>query len=109
MILTGDIGGTKTLLAAHEDDGTIVARRRYASREAATFDALVARFLEETAARPRLACFGVAGPVLGLFSIVYGFILGLVAQRSNSILPAIICHFIIDLGCIGMPILRFHG
>ena len=65
MILTGDIGGTKTLLAAHEDDGTIVARRRYASREAATFDALVARFLEETAARPRLACFGVAGPVLG--------------------------------------------
>jgi glucokinase len=65
MILTGDIGGTKTLLAAHEDDGTIVARRRYASREAASLDALVARFLEETAARPRLACFGVAGPVLG--------------------------------------------
>ncbi len=53
--------------------------------------------------------FMVAGPVLGLFSIVYGFILGVVAQRSNSILPAIICHFIIDLGCIGMPILRFHG
>ena len=53
--------------------------------------------------------FMVAGPVLGLFSIVYGFILGLVAQRSKSILPAIICHFIIDLGCIGMPILRIHG
>ncbi|MBI5064111.1 MAG: CPBP family intramembrane metalloprotease, partial [Desulfatitalea sp.] len=53
--------------------------------------------------------FMVAGPVLGLFSIVYGFILGLVAQRGKSILPAIICHFLIDLGCIGMPILRFNN
>jgi glucokinase len=65
MILTGDIGGTKTLLALHDDAGAIVARRRYASREAATFDALLARFLDETAASPRAACFGIAGPVLG--------------------------------------------
>ena len=65
MILTGDIGGTKTLLALHDDDGVIVVNRRYLSRDAATFDALVARFLDETAARPRLACFGIAGPVLG--------------------------------------------
>lgn len=53
--------------------------------------------------------FMVAGPVLGLFSIIYGLVLGLVAQRGRSILPAIICHFIIDLGCIGMPILRLRG
>ena len=65
MILTGDIGGTKTLLALHDDDGAIVISRRYPSRDAATFDALVARFLDETAARPRCACFGIAGPVLG--------------------------------------------
>ncbi len=65
MILSGDIGGTKTLLALHDDDGTIVVRRRYASRDAATLDALVARFLDETAARPRVACLGLAGPVLG--------------------------------------------
>ncbi len=65
MILTGDIGGTKTLLALHDDDGSIVCRRRYPSREGATFDALVARFLGETAAKPRRACFGIAGPVLG--------------------------------------------
>ncbi|MFZ1983027.1 MAG: prolipoprotein diacylglyceryl transferase family protein [Desulfatitalea sp.] len=50
--------------------------------------------------------FMAVGTVLGLFSLVYGFVLGLVAQRTNSILPAIICHFIIDIGCIGMPILR---
>jgi len=65
VILTGDIGGTKTLLALHGEDGAIVVRRRYLSRDAATFDALVARFLDETAARPRAACFGIAGPVLG--------------------------------------------
>jgi glucokinase len=65
VILTGDIGGTKTLLALHQDDGAIVFSRRYSSREAATFDALVARFLDETAAKPRRACFGIAGPVLG--------------------------------------------
>lgn len=65
MILTGDIGGTKTLLALHDDDGTILLSRRYRSRDAATFAALVARFLDETAARPRRACFGIAGPVLG--------------------------------------------
>lgn len=65
MILTGDVGGTKTLLALHDEHGGLVVRRRYSSREAATFDALVARFLDEAAAKPRLACFGVAGPVLG--------------------------------------------
>ena len=66
MILTGDIGGTKTLLALHDDDGRITACARYRSRDAATFDMLVARFLEEAApATPSLACFGVAGPVLG--------------------------------------------
>ena len=65
MILTGDIGGTKTLLALHDDDGAIVVIRRYPSSDAATFDALIARFLDETAARPVLACFGIAGPVLG--------------------------------------------
>lgn len=65
MILTGDIGGTKTLLALHDDDGKIIVRRRYPSRDAASFEALVARFLDETSARPRVACLGIAGPVLG--------------------------------------------
>lgn len=50
--------------------------------------------------------FMIAGALLGLFSLIYGFILGLIAERSKSITPAIVCHFIIDLGCIGMPILR---
>ena len=65
MILTGDIGGTKTLLALHDEGGAIAVSRRYPSRDASAFEDLIARFLGETAARPRLACFGIAGPVLG--------------------------------------------
>lgn len=65
MILTGDIGGTKTLLAVHDDAGAIVDRREYRSRDAAGLDALVARFLDEAGVRPSAACFGIAGPVLG--------------------------------------------
>lgn len=50
--------------------------------------------------------FMVVGAVLGLFSLVYGFLLGLMVQRSKSVSQAIVCHFIIDIGCIGMPMLR---
>lgn len=50
--------------------------------------------------------FMVVGAVLGLFSLVYGFLLGLIVQRSKSVLQAMVCHFIIDIGCIGMPMLR---
>lgn len=66
MILTGDIGGTKTLLALHDEAGAIVLRQQYRSRDAAAFDELVARFLDQASPRkPDVACFGIAGPVLG--------------------------------------------
>lgn len=66
MILTGDVGGTKTLLALHDDDGRIVVRARYPSRSSESFERLVEVFLDEVApAVPRRACFGIAGPVLG--------------------------------------------
>jgi membrane protease YdiL (CAAX protease family) len=50
--------------------------------------------------------FMVVGAVLGLLSLFYGFILGLIVQRSKSVSQAMVCHFIIDIGCIGMPLLR---
>jgi glucokinase len=71
MILTGDIGGTKTLLALHHDDGSIVLRGRYESQAAPGLAELVDAFLADAARalpgseRPRRACFGIAGPVLG--------------------------------------------
>lgn len=71
MILAGDIGGTKALLALHADDALDpVFEQRYASREFADFESLLARFLAEAGAalrnppRVEAACLGVAGPVL---------------------------------------------
>ena len=64
MILAGDIGGTKTLLALAGDDG-IVHERRFTSRDWADFPALLRAFLDDTGGPATItaACFGVAGPV----------------------------------------------
>ena len=68
MILGGDLGGTKTLLALAETDGgkiRIVHQQRYASADYPTFETLLGEFL---AGGPTIAsaCFGVAGPTDGL-------------------------------------------
>ena len=64
MILAGDIGGTKTLLALAGDDG-IVHERRFTSRDWDDFPALLRAFLDDTGGPATItaACFGVAGPV----------------------------------------------
>jgi len=67
MILGGDLGGTKTLLALAERDGDgvrIVRRQRYASNDYASFDDLLGEFLDGAPAIAA-ACFGVAGPTDG--------------------------------------------
>lgn len=71
MLLIGDIGGTKTLLAVarsaprggHGLD--LVAERRYASADFPTFAALLSQFRREVAEVESVdaAGFGVAGPV----------------------------------------------
>ena len=70
MILGGDIGGTHTRLALFDDDGRRAPaasadwpERTYPSREHAGLGVIVRRFLDETGAQVRAACFGVAGPV----------------------------------------------
>jgi len=66
VILGGDIGGTHTRLALFDDTGTWLAdrpKREYPSREHASLDKIVDRFVRDTGARPTAACFGVAGPV----------------------------------------------
>lgn len=67
MILGGDLGGTKTLLAFAERQGDgvrIVRQQRYASADYPSFDDLLADFL--IGAPPvASACFGLAGPTDG--------------------------------------------
>lgn len=66
-IIAGDIGGTKTLLQLVELEGAaqnVVAERRFASGDYATFDDLLREFIGEAGPRIDAACFAVAGPVI---------------------------------------------
>jgi glucokinase len=69
MILAGDVGGTKTALGLFEPRGsglTLVRDEVLPSREFASLEAVVARFLgRQTGERIDAACFGVAGAVVG--------------------------------------------
>jgi glucokinase len=67
MILVGDIGGTHTRLALiSQREGRLTLEREhiYPSREHASLDEIVGSFVDDPAARPEAACFGIAGPVL---------------------------------------------
>lgn len=65
IILAGDVGGTKTNMAffqIQQDRLVAVVEAQYSSRDYASFDDLIARFLSEHRLRADRACFGVAGP-----------------------------------------------
>ena len=68
MILAGDVGGTKTLLALYEDGASPRGPRleaRRASLEAPSLEALALDFVKASGgARLTRAVFGVAGPVV---------------------------------------------
>ena len=65
MILAGDIGGTKTLLALFDDDLHPQREEVYPSQQFSAFEAVLQSFL---ASGPKVtidaACIGVAGPVI---------------------------------------------
>jgi glucokinase len=66
MILAGDIGATKTLLALFDDAGGTLELQRdatFPSPESASLEAILARFLGGTPTPVRVACFGVPGVV----------------------------------------------
>lgn len=67
MILAGDIGATKTVLALFPVKqgvaGGPLFETRFASRGYASLEAIVEAFLAETKIRPSAASFGVAGPI----------------------------------------------
>jgi glucokinase len=66
MILAGDIGGTRTLLAAFDVEGsklTRVVEKAYPSQEHGGLAEIVASFVKTEGIPVHSACFGVAGPV----------------------------------------------
>jgi glucokinase len=66
VILAGDIGGTKTVLALSESaDVQPVAEETFRNQEFPDFSAVLERFLTKAGgSRVTAACLGVAGPVL---------------------------------------------
>ena len=65
MILGGDVGGTKTLLALCEDDGKVVREAVFHCADYPSLEAVIDAFLPTSPGKLRGACFGVAGPVVG--------------------------------------------
>lgn len=67
MLLAGDVGGTKTILAQYEKSTEGLERvreRLYPSADYASLDDIVADFLSDQSVPLEAACFGVAGPVI---------------------------------------------
>jgi glucokinase len=68
MLIAGDIGGTKTLLALYAPDAgarTPFVEKEYPSGAYADLRDMVRAFLADTGQRAEVACFDVAGPVVG--------------------------------------------
>jgi glucokinase len=67
MILAGDVGGTKTVLALFEVAGEqlrLVRETTYASAQHTSLDDILTKFLRDAPATLQSACLGVAGPVI---------------------------------------------
>ena len=67
MLLAGDIGGTKTILALYsQDEGprNAIAQFTYPSAKYTSLEAVVQEFMAQTRAKIERATFAVAGPVL---------------------------------------------
>ena len=65
--LAGDVGGTKTLLALYQatvGGFRLLAEERFVSHEYADLSDMISEFIGQRQEMPRVAAFGVAGPVL---------------------------------------------
>lgn len=68
MLLAGDIGGTKTLLALYDPTGDArhpVVEAEFHSADFASLDLMARQFLDREGRKADEACFDVAGPVIG--------------------------------------------
>jgi glucokinase len=68
MILAGDIGGTRTRLAAFDAEGSklkCVVEKTYPSQEHSGLAEIITAFIKTEGIPVHTACFGVAGPVRG--------------------------------------------
>src|SRR5262245_37001614 len=91
LVLCGDIGGTKTLLAIAALDGDrfdVVFERRYADRDFADFADLVRAFRDAAQTPVERACLGIAGPIDGRHVAVTNFPWHIDADALERVLGA---------------------
>ncbi len=68
MILAGDIGGTKTLLALIDPVAGVekpLREERFSSQDFPSLEAVLTEFFKNDESRPDAACFGLAGRISG--------------------------------------------
>src|ERR1700744_3710561 len=68
MLIAGDIGGTKTLLALYVPEAGArrpVVQAEFHSADYRSLDDIVRAFMAQTQRPAEAACFDVAGPVIG--------------------------------------------
>lgn len=63
--------------------------------------------LASQAALYSIVHLAIGGPLFFVLSFIYGMVLGMVFERSRSVLPCVLCHFIIDIGVIGLPMMMY--
>lgn len=89
MLLAGDIGGTKTVLAVYSEatgPRQVVAEKVYASAGFASLEKIITDFLAATNLPIDRACFGVAGPVVDGQSHITNLPWVITAKRLQEVL-----------------------
>ena len=95
MILAGDIGATRTRLAAFETEGSrleCVVEKTYASQEHAGLQEVLVQFIRTEGIPVHSACFGVAGPVRNGKSKISNLPWTIDCQRTRDATQAQLCR-----------------
>ncbi len=115
MLLAGDVGGTKTLLALLEapaggGPAAIVREEALPSRDFPTFEGAVRRFLGGgSPARLDVACFGVAGAVVEGRCVATNLPWALDERKLEADIPARQVKLLNDLEATGHGVLGLQG
>jgi glucokinase len=109
MLLAGDVGGTKTILAQYEKSTEGLERVReqiFPSADYASLDEIVSEFLSDQSVPLEAACFGVAGPVFDGQSRITN-LPWLIDERALAVTAGVArCKLLNDLQAMSLGLLR---
>jgi glucokinase len=111
MLLAGDIGGTKCVLALFSDEfgpHHCIEEARYSSADYDSLSTIVLDFIGRYDVCPTTACFGVAGPVHGNRVQVTNLPWQVDGRELSDVLQGVPVHLLNDLEAIAnaIPILE---